>query len=333
LKIEHSDWLVSKWLGLFPGVPVFFFISGFLISKSFENNSALMQYARNRALRLFPGLIVCGVVSLISIVLSGYLSTVDVDMKSLVLWILAQITFFQFYDPDFLAGYGIGQSNGSLWTVFVEIQFYVLVPGIYWLFARAGKTAGRVNAMLLLAIVVFLLIHRYFYYYPETGSFVALTKRILKVSFAPYFYMFLIGVLFQKNFDIANRYLSGRFVWVLVVYIGVSMVLRETLSVDFGNKINPLLYLPLCFVVFAGAFSYRETSNRLLNGNDISYGIYIYHMVVVNLFIYLGLVHDAIYLALAALITVVLAILSWLFVEKPGMRRKAHPLHSVATRS
>lgn len=45
------------FIDLFPGVPIFFFISGFLISKSFEENSVLKEYALNRILRIYPGLL------------------------------------------------------------------------------------------------------------------------------------------------------------------------------------------------------------------------------------------------------------------------------------
>ena len=46
--------------------------------------------------------------------------------------------------PDFLRGYGVGVLNGSLWTIPVELQFYALVPLIYWslsLRARTGTVA------------------------------------------------------------------------------------------------------------------------------------------------------------------------------------------------
>src|ERR1700722_1498519 len=55
---------IAEW---FPGVPIFFFISGFLISKSFEKNSVVREYAQNRFLRIYPGLAVCFLVSLASV--------------------------------------------------------------------------------------------------------------------------------------------------------------------------------------------------------------------------------------------------------------------------
>ena len=44
---------------LVPGVPIFFFLSGFLISRSWERSPSASEYFRNRALRLFPALWTC----------------------------------------------------------------------------------------------------------------------------------------------------------------------------------------------------------------------------------------------------------------------------------
>ena len=38
LKIDQKWFFLSEISRLFPGVPIFFFVSGFLISKSYENN-------------------------------------------------------------------------------------------------------------------------------------------------------------------------------------------------------------------------------------------------------------------------------------------------------
>lgn len=48
--------LVTVILSLFPGVPIFFFISGFLITASLIRNPSLIYFFQNRFLRIFPGL-------------------------------------------------------------------------------------------------------------------------------------------------------------------------------------------------------------------------------------------------------------------------------------
>ena len=64
---------VIRLLEMFPGVPTFFFISGFLISRSYERVGSLREYARNRSLRIFPALYVCVAVNLLMVWATGYL--------------------------------------------------------------------------------------------------------------------------------------------------------------------------------------------------------------------------------------------------------------------
>ena len=69
--LYHCDYgLVGAWVMRlcywFPGVPIFFFVSGFLISRSFQNCASIRQYVINRILRLYPALVVCTGVTVIS---------------------------------------------------------------------------------------------------------------------------------------------------------------------------------------------------------------------------------------------------------------------------
>jgi peptidoglycan/LPS O-acetylase OafA/YrhL len=109
-----------RFITLFPGVPIFFFISGFLISRSFEQNSSVAEYARNRVLRIYPGLVTCFVVSLASVALTGYFASVKPPVFDLAFWILAQVSFLQFYNPSFLRHYGVGVLHVSSYRASVE---------------------------------------------------------------------------------------------------------------------------------------------------------------------------------------------------------------------
>src|SRR4029079_4132783 len=100
------------------GVPIFFVVSGFLISLSWERNSVPAEYARNRFLRIYPGLWVCLLVSIATAIVFGNISFARAEA---IPWFFAQITFGQFYNPDFLRSYGVGVLNGSLWTIPVEL--------------------------------------------------------------------------------------------------------------------------------------------------------------------------------------------------------------------
>ena len=131
---------IQYYLYLFPGVPIFFFISGFLISKSYENNDRAAEFAQNRILRLYPGLIICVMLSFLLIFASGYMGETKAEFMDWTLLFLAKTSFLQFYNPDFMRSYGDGVLNGSLWTITVELQFYIMVPVIYALFNLKSKS-------------------------------------------------------------------------------------------------------------------------------------------------------------------------------------------------
>ena len=308
---------------LFPGVPIFFFISGFLISKSYESNHKLSEYFQNRVLRLYPGLFACVLLSFILIYVSGYMASTDAGILNWGVLYLAKTTFVQFYNPDFMRAYGDGVLNGSLWTITVELQFYFLVPIIYLLFKLRDDKGYNLKLMVL--ILLFLGINRIYTYVPiEYHGDVVF--KLFKISFFPWFYMFLFGVFVQKNFDIFHKVIAGRFVQFFILYCFIGyFCLKYKLAL--GNNINPVVYIFLVAVALSFAYSFAGLSKKLLRGNDISYGTYIYHMPIVNFMLYNGYsgsVVDALYVMI---ITVVLAWVSWVVIEKKSLSLKRHPLN------
>src|ERR1700728_5457412 len=198
LSVTRNAGALFTFLALFPGVPIFFFISGFLISRAFENNSVPREYALNRILRIYPALVCCFVVSVGMVWMSGYLGSVHPPLFSLLTWALAQLSMGQFYNPGFLRNYGVGVLNGSTWTISVELQFYVLVPLLYAALHAPRLQGSRTsNALLLAGIATFVLANRlYMGYAPHYGA--VLGYELIGVTFVPWVYMFLIGVLFQQ---------------------------------------------------------------------------------------------------------------------------------------
>lgn len=323
---QARDSYVLRFIELFPGVPIFFFVSGFLISRSFEQNSNVREYATNRLLRIYPGLAACFALSLLTIALTGYFSLVRPAASQMIPWVLAQLTFLQFYNPDFMRGYGVGVLNGSVWTIVVELQFYVLVPVLYGVL-RAKGASRRTNGALAVLIGIFWLANL-LYVRGESSHAQELAFKLVGVSFLPWFYMFLVGVLFQWNCETLLSWFRGTpLVALMIAYAVLAVLGNQLLRMNLGNNLSLPLFLALAICVLATAFSRPALSDWLLHRNDVSYGVYIYHMPMVNLALALGLGGRAWGFLGALGATLACAVVSWTLVEKPALRWKRHPLY------
>ena len=75
---------------------------------------------------------------------------------------------------------------------------------------------------------------------------------------------------------------------------------------------------------------FRSLAERLLARNDISYGLYIYHIPIINLMMYRGKMHQASDVAIAVVASLVLAAISWFALERPAIRLKRRSIHATA---
>jgi len=306
--------LLMYVLHLFPGVPIFFFISGYLISKSYENSSSIKNYATKRLFRIYSALIIAVILGVFSIYVTGYISSHSISITDISIWIFTKLTIFQFYNPECNREYGIGIVNPALWTISIELQFYIITPIIYKLFLQKN------NEKILFVFITFSMLINYIssFYLGEYHDF--LPFKLLGVSFIPWIYMFLFGVLFQRNFvfiyDKIDKNFFGkkRFLLIIfIIYIGIDFIFTPKI----GNYINPLIFLLLILIIFTFSYSFIGLSGFIKY--DLSYGIYVYHMIIVNLFIYYGLVSNILYELCIIVCVLVMAYISWKYIEKPSI--------------
>lgn len=299
-------WIVEA----FPGVPIFFAISGFLISASFERNPDLGGYFRNRILRIFPGLWACVFLTVAVVSLFGEMVF---DLKALI-WLLAQL-FGVIYTPGFLKDFGIGSYNGSLWTIPVELQFYILTPLFYWAFRKTGSRSLFVVLVLLFFIGIG---------FATWAAPVAdhardpILNKLIRYSFLPHFYMFMAGLALRHFCAHESKLIAGKAVLWTVGYLTLHALLPSVA----GSKV--VLSLLLCVTTVSWAYTLPTLAQRVLKGNDISYGVYIYHGLILNVFVALGLYGGWPFIALLVLFGYLAGSASWAFVERPfmGMRKR-----------
>ena len=140
--------------------------------------------------------------------------------------------------------------------------------------------------------------------------------------------MFALGAYVSTNKKLQARLLNINILIPLCLYVLTYYLALETDS-GTDNSINFLSFILLGWLVFKAAFTLPTLSESILHKNDISYGIYIYHMPIVNFMIYKQMTHSYLYLILALVLTTTIAMLSWRLVEKPALKLKKISLRRV----
>jgi peptidoglycan/LPS O-acetylase OafA/YrhL len=283
-------------------VALFFALSGLLIANSFERSPDLVRFAVARVLRLFPGLIV---VLLITVLVGTMITTLEPAAFLLSPGTLAYIprnlslAFLQYDLPGVFADNPYPLAiNGSLWTLFYEVLCYggVLVAGV----------AGLLRRRWTFSVCVLVLATAYLYcLHWAPGGGVA--RRIdLFVTLAFPFSLGMLAYVWREVFAFNWRWALG--------LCGLAAI----------SSYSPLA--PLFFVValtYATGWFGFEIKGRILRFNrvgDYSYGVYIYAFPVQQLIAYcVPGVSPLANIALSLPITLGLAILSWHLVEKRAL--------------
>lgn len=299
-------------LRLFPGVPIFFFISGYLITRSYERSASIRHYWINRGLRIYPALAVCVFVNIFMVWSTGYFEEVDASLNDLYLLFLGKATVLQFYNPEFMRGFGDGVLNGSLWTICVELQFYFLVPFLY----KVMKLRNReFNTVIIGLILLGMIANRLLYLWLDSYSEYVLWK-LYRVSFLPWAYMFLFGMFVQRNFGLFAQYMRRVPLVPLVLGYVSFMLLVSDAGQHFGNSIPPYVFFILALVAFRFSYALTNFTKNTLKGQDLSYGIYIWHMPVINQVLYLNETITFWNIPQIIIGTLLAATISWFFVER-----------------
>ncbi|MGO4684582.1 acyltransferase family protein [Hyphomicrobium sp. 2TAF46] len=286
------------------GVQTFFILSGILVTQSLAKSGDVLDFAIARALRIFPGLIVC--VFATALILGPIVSNFDFasyfTSRELPLYLIKTLllttgsaplpqVFSELPAPNLV--------NLSLWTLKYEVLCYIGlgVIGIVMLALNKRRAFGiAVLAMSLTAI---------FYKRPELGPDNALVDSIR--YFALFFGTGVIAFAARMRLPITGLALPPLFV--------ICVAAAGTRWAELGSAVF-LGYGALC-IASQKFGALRATTNRY----DLSYGTYIYGVPVTQ-----TLLHFWPTMGLPALvgfttaIVLPLAFVSWTLVESPALR-------------
>lgn len=310
---HHLQVSIPRWLDHFPGVPAFFFVSGFLIYASYQNAPG-NHYYTNRFLRLFPGLFVVAAGGVGVALLARGWRDLFINAETYGIWFLSQITVGQAYNPSLFRDIGAGVINGSLWTLTTEIIFYLCVPIIVWLEKRFRSTVCMLTAASFIVYAVGPELFDQPLYRDKT------IYDALALTPIAWGWMFGAGILSLKLFDKISafrRYLPLAVVVMMpMIFYGDGAFFGST-----GNRLGLFYFLSYAAIVLWFAFGTPHVRLTF----DLSYGVYIWHMPVINLLLVLALPLSVAF-AVSVGLTFGVAALSWLLVEKPALKLKRRSL-------
>lgn len=298
LKITDLD-EISVFINYLQGVPVFFILSGYLIWESVGNSKSFNNYLTKRFWRIYPELwLAVGLEIIVMIMLYDISSICD-----LLIFSFTQASIFQFWTPDSLRGYGCGTPNGALWTICVLIQFYILVYGIRKLLHNSSIW------LWLVFFITSIMLGKIPYYLP--ASLPEIFGKLYSQTIFNYLYLFVAGIFLSEYKDtliiFLKKYWHIPLVASIALYIGIVPD-----STDLEYPLAKSVTMSYAAIGFAYAFP------KLNIKTDISYGIYIYHMTIVNAFITFSYIGSWIYMVAAIGVSTIIAYSSTKIVKNLG---------------
>lgn len=310
---------VELFSGGFVGVDIFFVISGYLITSIIlqEKKSGkftLVNFYERRARRILPALILVMLFSaLLGIALLDSSEVIDLG-ESLIAVSLFLSNFLFWRESGYFDTAAESKPLLHTWSLAVEEQYYVLFPLFITIFWRFGQ-----NLILYLLVFIFLI-----------SFYLSIWGSINKPSAAFYLLPFrgwelLIGVFLAFYLNKRRSYKTN--LWINFLGIaGLALIFYSILRYDEYTPFPGLAALApvlgtalLILYAIKGTLIYKLfTFKPLVSLGLISYSAYLWHqpIFVFSRSLFLEELNISLVLLLITL-SLVLAYLSWRFVEAP----------------
>jgi peptidoglycan/LPS O-acetylase OafA/YrhL len=309
--------------GGYVGVDIFFVISGYLITsiiirEMMKGDFTYRGFWERRIRRIFPPALL---VTFVSVAFGAWALLPD-TFAALGKAGIAQLTMvanFYFWQQD---GYFAGPSDLEpllhMWSLAVEEQFYFLFPILLLALVKRGEATTR--KVLIGITIVSLLWSVYGVIHFQMATFYLLPARAWELS---------IGSLLAL---LPLRQLKGSSARTGLATLGLTLILFSFFVYDLSTPFPGLAAVPPCLGTALLIYAHQGGSSfigRLLSLSPvvfigkISFSLYLWHwpLLVYGRHLSITEMSPALRITLV-IISFVLAILTWMFVETPFRKRR-----------
>jgi len=294
-------------------VDCFFVVSGFLIFRSFDRSSSILSYLNKRVRRIYPAYLTVVLVAAIFLPLLFSDTTADILFsREWSRYLFSNLAFLNFLQPDMTGIFGsnpLQVINPPLWTIKVEVMFYLSVPLIFLLL-------GNKKQWLPLCCLYAASIAYSFWFLAMHASsgleiYLKLEKQLPgQLSF------FLSGGGLYLYYSLFRKYWKSSLTAAITILI-----------ISSQHSLTAQLFYPLslAILVISVALFFPYLGNWGKFG-DMSYGVYIYHFPIIQIFTTLSFFETQPWLVFFTLIATILftAFLSYRYIERPFLKRSSH---------
>jgi peptidoglycan/LPS O-acetylase OafA/YrhL len=309
----------DRYLSADFAVKGFFVISGMLIYRSYTRSSSLASYLEKRVRRIYPAYFTVIVVAAIALFSLSSLPPSQYFGIGFWKYLGANLLFLNFLAPSLpgvFTANSIAAVNGALWTLKIEVIFYMFVPAMYYLCGRFGakRTTGAIcllSCAWKYGFAFLASIDRSRVIYTVGGPH-NLYKKI-DGQFPSQLVYFGAGVLLLLYFDTLKHHFK------IILFFAAGLFLLDHFVTGGGLDI---FWIP-ALVFVCGFWHYLGNFAKF---GDFSYGVYITHFPILQTLIAIGFarLNPAIFLFASLSLIGFVSLLMWNLVERRFLAKSSH---------
>ena len=292
MDISHTEFVHRNWIDMHISVCAFFILSGYWVTKSYLKHKSPKNFYIKRALRILPlyYLSVLGFAFLLvfftSLPVAEYYS--NVGFWKYLFWNVLALNFICPNLPGVFSGKAV---NGALWTIKVEIGFYLILPLLVFILERLSSKRKR-NIFLAIVYVLSVLWN----YLLDCFALKLGLPKQLSYQLPGFMSFFVSGMAFVYNEDVLKKYEKFMFLPSMIIFI-LHYVTKTEFFMPFALT---------ALIMFLG--NHLLFLSEIGRPVDYSYAMYLFHFPLINIFTQLGFFKVAPFFSILIIIVSVLGI-------------------------